>query len=40
MSDEVLETISQPLISEEKLMQRYNESYKRVKNKQTPTRNK
>ncbi len=32
MADETLETISQPLISEEELRRRFNDAYKKVKN--------
>lgn len=39
MTDEVLETISQPLISEEELRRRYNDAYRKVKGGQTPNRN-
>ncbi|MEM3696753.1 MAG: flavodoxin family protein [Candidatus Bathyarchaeia archaeon] len=35
MTDDTLKTISQPLISEEELKQRYNESYLKVKSRQT-----
>ncbi|MEM2104254.1 MAG: flavodoxin family protein [Candidatus Bathyarchaeia archaeon] len=34
MADDILETISQPLISEEELKRRYNESYLKVKSRQ------
>ncbi|MEM3666204.1 MAG: flavodoxin family protein [Candidatus Bathyarchaeia archaeon] len=34
ITDEILEAISQPLISEEELRRRYNESYMKVKRKQ------
>ncbi|MEM3459499.1 MAG: flavodoxin family protein [Candidatus Bathyarchaeia archaeon] len=37
MTDDILETISQPLISEEELRRRYNESYMKVKRGQTPS---
>jgi len=36
MTDEVLETISQPLISEEELRRRFNDSYRKVKSGQKP----
>lgn len=39
MTDEILETISQPLISEEELRRRFNDSYRKVKNAQSPNRN-
>lgn len=32
IADEILETISQPLIPEEELRQRYNDAYRRVVN--------
>lgn len=35
MADDILETISQPLISEEELRQRYNDEYEEVKSRQT-----
>ncbi|MEM2953888.1 MAG: flavodoxin family protein [Candidatus Bathyarchaeia archaeon] len=38
ISDHILETISQPLISEEELRRRYNESYIKVKSRQASTR--
>jgi multimeric flavodoxin WrbA len=40
MADEILETISQPLISEEELRRRFNDAYKKVKSGHTPNRNK
>lgn len=40
MVDEILETISQPLISEEQLRQRFNDAYIKVKSSHTPNQNK
>ncbi|MEM2110705.1 MAG: hypothetical protein QXX08_02380 [Candidatus Bathyarchaeia archaeon] len=36
ITDDILETISRPLISEDELRRRYNESYMKVKRGQTP----